>query len=306
MKKLVVILLTILFVMGIYVPCFALDDPSPTIPEDIVVVDDDDEENPEIEKPSVIIIPTEPSKEPEEDVEKHDIDVEVHFYQFIDEIENEETREQLKEAYEQISTIDDISNLVPGEIEEIAHSLGAETTDLVVRDLFDVSAFMNGEEIAQTGNEYYSFTLKAENLENFVCLLVYHDHEWHVVDNVEVLVKENLLKVITKELSPFAIVVATKFTYTAEAHGCIWHLYIAITMLVTFVLTQFIRRKDENNRKRNILIRDILCLISLILSIIFYIFGTCKYDIYALIADITIVIIVFVYSHPIKEDTDNE
>lgn len=305
MKKILVILLTMAFLLGIYVPCFADGYvPSPK-PKDPIVVVDDDKDTGETEKPSVIIKPDEPEKEPE----KHEIEIEVHSYQYIDDIKNEESKKQLKHAYDEIASLDDVSKLVPDEIEQLAHSLGAETTDLVVRDLFDVSAYLEGEELDDTLDSEYSFTLHADNLENFVCLLVYHNNEWKIVNNVEVLKDQDLLKVVTKELSPFAIIVASKFTYNGVIKGCIWHLYIVITMLVTFVLAQFIRRKDTNtnqDKKKNILFRDILCLISLILSVIFYIFGTCKYDVYALIADIIIVTIVFIYNHPLGKDSDNE
>lgn len=221
-----------------------------------------------------------------------------------DEIQSEQSKQELKEAYAQIYAANDVSELVPERITEIAHEMGVETEDLVVRDLFDVSEYHIGTGERHDDNlheEKVYFEIKVQDLSNYVCLLVYHDGEWKVVEDVIALYDDNVLEVLTSELSPFALVVAIDFKYTASAHGCIWHLYICITMIITFLVTNIVRSKDSETRekkKKNILFRDIICLISLILSIIFYIFGTCKYDIYALIIDILIVIITFIYSHP--------
>lgn len=302
MKKVAVFLLTMAIILGIYVPCFADEGaPSPTTPEDVVIVDD----KPGTE-PTIIIKPEKTDDEPIE----HVIEIEVHSFLYKDEIKDEFAKQQLEEAYRQISSLDDISNLVPDEIEQIAHKYGAETKDLVVRDLFDVSAYIDGEQIDQSKDSTYSFTLHAQNLDNFICLLVYHNDEWHVVENVEVLKDEELLKVVTDELSPFAIVVATKYDYNNEIpSGCTIHYFIMFTTIITFVLTQIIRRKDSNTKqiiRRNVLIRDILCLISLLVSVIFYIFNNCEYDIYALIAEVLVVAIAFIYSHPFSKDNKDE
>ena len=301
MKKIAVFLLTMAIIIGIYVPCFADEGaPSPITPEDVVIVDD----KPGTE-PTIIINPEKTDDEPIE----YEVEIEVHSFLYKDEIKDEFAKQQLEEAYRQISTIDNISNLVPDKIEEISHKYGAETKDLVVRDLFDVSAYIgDGEQIDQNGT--YSFTLHAQNLDNFICLLVYHNDEWHVVENVEVLKDEELLKVETDELSPFAIVVATKYDYNNEIpSGCTNHYFIMFTTIITFVLTQIIRRKDSNTKqiiRRNVLIRDILCLISLLVSVIFYIFNNCEYDIYALIAEIIVVAIAFIYSHPFSKDKNDK
>ena len=299
MKRKTLLVLAILMIMvGNVLPVFAESNgfvKSIEVPEDVVIVDE----------PEIIVTPEkdEPIVEPTEET----FEIEVHSYQFIDEIESEESRNALIEAYEQISALDDISLLAPDEITEIAHEKGALTEDLVVRDLFDVTAY--DEITGEAKNELpegqsYSFTLGSENLDNFICLLVYHNNEWHVVKDVEVLADQNLLNVITNELSPFAIVVATAYRYKANAIGCIWHLFIIITLLISFVVVQLFRRNNNDSQmiKRNIIIRDVICIVNLVLCLIFYILGTCKYDIYALIADIIIVIIATTYTHPNKKE----
>lgn len=227
----------------------------------------------------------------------------LNTYMQKDEIESEYSKQQLEIAYKTIIEAENVVDL-NGDIESIAHNLGVETEDLVVRDLFDITEYTYFVADGHNINEHVhdlSLELETQTLENFVCLLVYYDDEWHVIDDVTVLLDQNRLDFITDELSPFAIVVATQYKYVGHAVGCIWHLFIVITMLITFILTQIIRNKDDDTddkKKKYVLIRDIICLVSLILSIIFYIFGTCEYDIFALIASVIINIIVLLYSHP--------
>lgn len=223
-------------------------------------------------------------------------------------IESELSEQQLEESYAKILSVEDVGELCE-DIIPIAHSLGVETQDLVVRDLFDITAYehhVSDHHVIEQHDKYYNVTLKVDSLENYVALMVYYDNEWHIVENVEVIRDENLLKFLTNELSPFALIVATDYRYVASAHGCIWHLYICITMILTFIIIQCIRTNKDSEtsdkKKKNILIRDIILLISLILSIVFYIFGTCKYDIYVLIAELVVITIAFIYTHPHNKD----
>ena len=292
-KALISILTSILVITGICIPVFGDTDafvPSITVREDVKLVSD-----PEIVEPDECVY-----------------ELVVTPYIYKDLIEAEESREQLEIAYQSIISVDDVSQLNPSEITDVAHRLGVETEDLVVRDLFDVTMYhreksLNHSQAVHVKN--VQFTVETQDLENFVCLLVYAKGRWNVVKDVSVLKDKNLLNVLTEELSPFALVVASDYRYTGHAWGCIWHLYIIITMCITFLLTNIIRKNSNDTRetkKRYILIRDILCLISLILSIIFYIFGTCKYDIYALIADIIVVTITFIYTHPHINSNEDE
>ena len=295
MKKILISLLTsILLITGAYLPVFCDENevfvPSITVREDIKLVSD----------PEII--------EPDECV----YELVVTPYIYRDKIESEESRKLLEIAYESIVAVNDVADLNKNDITEVAHRLGVETEDLVVRDLFDVTMYnrekgVNHSQAVHVKN--IQFTVEAQNLDNFVCLLVYAKGKWNVIDDVSVLKDRNLLNVFTEELSPFALVVASDYRYTGHAFGCIWHLYIIITMLITFLLTNIIRKNTNDTReskKRYILIRDLICLISLILSIIFYIFGTCKYDVYALIADILIVTISFIYTHPHINSNEDE
>lgn len=295
MKKILISILTaILLITGTYLPVFCDENevfvPSITVREDVELVSD-----PIIEEPDECVY-----------------ELVVTPYIYRDRIESQESRELLEIAYESIIAVDNVAELNESDITEVAHRMGAETEDLVVRDLFDVTMYnrekgVNHSQAVHVRN--VQFTVETQDLSNFVCLLVYAKGKWTVVDDVSVLKDRNLLNVYTEELSPFALIVASDYRYTGHAFGCIWHLYIIITMLITYVLTNLIRKNDKKtkeSKKRYILIRDLICLISLILSIIFYIFGTCKYDVYALIADILIVTITFIYSHPHINSNEDE
>ena len=119
---------------------------------------------------------------------------------------SEEARKRIEEAYTMIRGTKDLSTLNEM-IAKIAKRLGVEVTDLAVSDLFDIDA------VGCTGNHedhgLFDITLKAETLNNFVCLLHYYNGEWIVVDNAIVTQNGEHLEFEEKEFSPFAIVVYT-------------------------------------------------------------------------------------------------
>lgn len=289
MRKIFITLITtVLLITGIALPVFSdTYVPSIGVREDVIL-----DSNPVIEEPDgcreeLIVTP----------------------YLNKADILSGESKQQMDEAYVTIVEAKDVSELTD-EIVDVAHDLGAEVEDLVVRDLFDVTMYhveISDNHVETLHIKNVGFTIEAHDLDNFVALLVYHDGKWHLVDDVEVLKDQDLINVISDELSPFAIITATNYRYVATAHGCIWHLFICITMIITYLLMNIIRRKGSETRdkkKKNIFIRDLLCIISLILCIIFYIFGTCKYDIYALIVELTVLLVAFVYSHPYNSDDE--
>lgn len=118
---------------------------------------------------------------------------------------SEEARKNIETAYSEIVGTQDLSSLNDA-IKNIAKKLGLNTTDLAVSDMFDISATdCNGHE--DHGN--FDITLKAETLDNFVCLLHYYNGEWRIVDNAKVTNNGEHLEFDEDEFSPFAIVVST-------------------------------------------------------------------------------------------------
>ena len=94
---------------------------------------------------------------------------------------SEEARKGIEEAYTIIRGTKDLSTLNEI-IAKIAKRLGVEVTDLAASDLFDIDA--NGCTGEHDDHGYFDITLKAETLENFVCLLHYYNGEWRVIENV--------------------------------------------------------------------------------------------------------------------------
>ena len=292
MKKIFISLLTsILLITGAYLPVFCDKNevfvPSITVREDVKLVSD----------PIIV--------EPDECV----YELVVTPYIYRDKIESEESRKLLEIAYESIVAVNDVADLNKNDITEVAHRLGVETEDLVVRDLFDVTMYnrekgVNHSQAVHVKN--IQFTVEAQNLDNFVCLLVYAKGKWNVIDDVSVLKDRNLLNVLTEELSPFALVVASDYRYTGHYSS---NTSLTFFMLMLFILTYislYIIRRSNNNttskNARNVMIRDLICLFNIVIMTILYIISTTKYDIYMLIADLLIVTIGYIYSHPGNKD----
>lgn len=112
---------------------------------------------------------------------------------------------KLEEAYNMIVNANDLSEL-NAQLKEIAENLGISVEDLAVSDLFDISMT---ECDSHEGHGHFDITLKAETLENFVCLLHYYNNEWHIVEGAEVTNNGEHLEFDEDEFSPFAIVVNT-------------------------------------------------------------------------------------------------
>lgn len=89
---------------------------------------------------------------------------------------------------------------------QIAEKYGIHVNDLSVSDFFDISATdcQNHEYHGQ-----FDILLKAEALENFVCLVHYYNGGWRVVDGAEVTQGGTHLVFTEEEFSPFAIIVNT-------------------------------------------------------------------------------------------------
>lgn len=119
---------------------------------------------------------------------------------------SEEARQRIESAYATIIGTEDISSL-NAELSVLAGKLGIKTTDLAVSDLFDISATeCNGH----SEHGHFDITLKADTLNNFVCLLHYYNGEWHMVENAEVTNHGEHLEFDEDKFSPFAIVVSAQ------------------------------------------------------------------------------------------------
>lgn len=118
----------------------------------------------------------------------------------------EEKEEDMNEAYDDIAENEDLTNMCP-ELENVASAKGIPASRLAVSDLFDVSAYHNGDhDFCGT----ITITLSAETLKNFVALLHYNsDGTWNVVPDVIVNLDESTITFSAEDFSPYAVVVDT-------------------------------------------------------------------------------------------------
>ena len=152
---------------------------------------------------------------------------------------SEEARREFEEAYSEIIGTQDLSTL-NSEIKDIAESLGVEVSELAVSDLFCIE----DTDCENHGNHgRFNIALKAETLNNFVCLLHYYNGEWLVVEDAEV-TENGELSFSEKEFSPFAIVVSTgKTPAKSDNSGLITGIIIAVIVVVVLGVAVFLMIK---------------------------------------------------------------
>lgn len=127
----------------------------------------------------------------------------VTAYSDRDEL-SEEDRREIEGAYAEIMGTRDLATLTET-VKTVAEAQGVATDDLAVSDLFDIdNTYCEGHE----EHGAFHITLKAETLENFVCLLHLHDGVWHVVEGARVTEDGRHLTFDADKFSPFAIVVS--------------------------------------------------------------------------------------------------
>lgn len=117
----------------------------------------------------------------------------------------EKNRLDIEGVYKQVVESPDLGYLT-NDLVALANDLGIDVKNLAVSDLFDVRYV--GCDIHQYHGTF-RIKFKAETLENFVCLLHFHEGEYHIVENASVTEDGKYLVFTTNNLSPFAIVVDT-------------------------------------------------------------------------------------------------
>ena len=116
-----------------------------------------------------------------------------------------EAKQAIEAAYDQIAHTNDLSTLNAA-LAALAAQLNVSVSDLAVSDLFDISSSdCDGHDT----HAEFDITLKAETLNNFVCLLHYIDGAWVIVEDARVTQNGEHLEFTVDSFSPFAIVVNT-------------------------------------------------------------------------------------------------
>lgn len=303
-KYLLTVLTSLLIITSISLPIFSETNyvESPNIDdEDITIVDGKDVENggSEIE------------------IEKNDGHVEkviITPYEDRNNIKDEHAYNQLVEAYESIKNANNLEELVP-EIKKIANDQGANTEDLGVRYLFDISVF-DGE--ADENGIYIELNTEFENLSDFICLMEYKDGIWSIVEGVKIDPNNpNRIYIpINTNSAAYAVVVANDYNYSGDSpiiddgddekkSRCYLH-WIYVIIAAIFTILFIIINKEINNNKNNKylpLIKLLLVLIDIFGNLIlFNIYKACNLDIIALVANYAIVLLACILSIRDKDE----
>lgn len=158
---------------------------------------------------------------------------------------DEEKEEDMNEAYDDIAENEDLSDMC-SELSVVAGSRNIPVSRLAVSDLFDVSAYHNGD------HDYcgtVTITLSAETLKNFVALLHRNsDGIWNVVPDVVVDFEESTITFSAEDFSPYAVVVDTAADSAPDTGSL--SIYIpAIVMVISAVSLAFVlvslKKKQE-------------------------------------------------------------
>ncbi len=125
---------------------------------------------------------------------------------------SEEDRKQIEKAYEDILATTDLTT-INSDLKELASNLNVNAANLSVSDLFNI-----GHENCDDHDSHGDFTvtINAEMLDRFVGLLYYSNGKWELIKDVKI---ENVngemqLKFASEGVSSYAIVVDT-----TEAQG---------------------------------------------------------------------------------------
>lgn len=243
-------------------------------------------------------------------------------YKYKETIENEKSYEQIVEAYKEIEASEDLSILEPKLI-KLAHEKGAETTDLAVRYLFDVTVYEDvhsNHHSPDSHPTYVEIHVEAETLEDMVCVMLFVDGEWQVLEGVRLDPNDptRLFIPIITGSGTYAIVVANGYNYVPGC--CIIHWIILLLAVIVSIIFALVRTKvqdDKKNEEKELsekvtdetnklvdLIKILILIIDVIVCLILYIFFRgCDLDIIALLINYVVCILTYLM---FKKDKDEE
>lgn len=169
----------------------------------------------------------------------------------------DDSRELLLWIYDQLQEqgTDFIQNC-PGLNEAIAAALGEgkDVSDMVVRDLFDVTVLCKELEdyLEPSGTTIcLDFDLGLEP-GTFVAVIAYKNGEWHMIEDVEVLEDGTVTCTTYENFCPVAFLVPAAAAQEAPATGAaagsnlwLWIVIAAVVLLIIVLLLIFMRKRKE-------------------------------------------------------------
>ena len=156
-------------------------------------------------------------------------------------------RQEIEKAYSEIIGTQDLSSL-NADIMMIAEDYGISVMCLSVSDLFDLGT-TNCDH--HDGHGTFTIKLQAETIDNFACLMYFHDNEWHIVEDVTITEDGEYIQFEMEQAAPYAIVVRTEEAPTDEPtpdeQSFPWALVAAAAVTATGLVVFFAvkNRKDE-------------------------------------------------------------
>ena len=151
-------------------------------------------------------------------------------------------REALEAAYADIADADDLADLSK-DLEKLAKDKKVKTEDLLVSDLFNISA-----EGCKDHNKDHELeiVLSVDTLKNFVGLMYNDNGKWVVVDGAKVVKNGTALKFsVATTTAPFAIVVSKGATSPQTEDGNLYSVFV-IMASVAALATIVCLKKSKN------------------------------------------------------------
>lgn len=152
-------------------------------------------------------------------------------------------REALEAAYADIADADDLADLSK-DLEKLAKDKKVKTEDLLVSDLFNISA-----EGCKDHNKDHELeiVLSVDTLKNFVGLMYNDNGKWVVVDGAKVVKNGTALKFsVATTTAPFAIVVSKGATSPQTEDGNLYSVFVIMASVAA--LATIVCLKKSKNR----------------------------------------------------------
>lgn len=217
MKKLAVILMTVIMVMGM---SFAVSA----------------ENGGFVSSPSGNSAPTISESKPLDD--DCSADLKITSYSDRNSLSAKE-RQAMENAYSSIKKNKNLSNLNSG-ISTIAKNKGLSTKNLAVSDLFNVGCSGCSDHANHKG---FNIKLSAETLKNFVCLLRYRNNKWEIVEGASIEGGQILFQ--SDANYPFAVVVDTSAGGPATGENSNMIIFYVAIMAISATLSVVLWRKSR-------------------------------------------------------------
>ncbi|MBE6750786.1 MAG: hypothetical protein E7560_06455 [Ruminococcaceae bacterium] len=153
----------------------------------------------------------------------------------------DDKKEDIEDAYDQIAKTDDITSLT-----DDLKELGTDPSLLEVSDLFYID-FVGCTEHENHNN--YKLTVGTELLENFATLIYYKDGKWYVVNDAKVVNNGKHLTFAAKYSATYAVVIKNEIPKTGDAGvNPVW-IVLMVVSAVGLISLSIILKKGHRNEK---------------------------------------------------------